>query len=156
MASFAERTAVPWQKSQADIQACVLKYGATNFMTGVSEDKALVAFECAGRRVRFVLPLPAYASFDKYKEKGRAFFTYRTKIQQQKVYDQAIRQRWRALFLVIKAKLEAVSSGICEFEDEFLAHIVLPNGQTMGEHSRPLIAQAYEDGKMPPLLGHDG
>ena len=54
-----------------------------------------------------------------------------------------------------KAKLEAVETGITEFEDEFLAHIVLPNGQTMGEFAKPQIAHAYDTGDMPPLLGHD-
>lgn len=46
-------------------------------------------------------------------------------------YEKATRQRWRALALVIKAKLEAVASGITEFEQEFLAHIVLPDGRTV-------------------------
>jgi hypothetical protein len=37
-----------------------------------------------------------------------------------------------------------------------MANIVLPNGETMSQHAMPLIARAYETGKMPPLLGHDG
>ena len=43
-----------------------------------------------------------------------------------------------------------------EFEDEFLAHIVLPNGQTMGEFAKPQIAQAYDSGEMPSLLPDPG
>ena len=57
---------------------------------------------------------------------------------------------------MIKAKLEAVETGITEFEDEFLAHIVLPNGQTAGHWMRPQIAKAYESGSMPPLLPAPG
>ena len=49
------------------------------------------------------------------------------------------RQRWRALNLAIKAKLEAVESGIVTFDQEFLAHIVGPSGQTV----KPLIALQY-------------
>jgi hypothetical protein len=49
----------------------------------------------------------------------------RTETQAQRAWEQAVRQRWRALVLVIKAKLEAVESGITSFEDEFLAHTVL-------------------------------
>lgn len=64
----------------------------------------------------------------------------------------AERQRWRALALVIKAKLEAVEAGITEFEEEFLAHIVLPNGGTVGQFMLPQVATAYETGQMPPLL----
>ena len=44
-----------------------------------------------------------------------------------------MRQRWRALALCIKAKLEAVECGITSFEEEFLAHVVMPNGQTFGK-----------------------
>jgi len=56
--------------------------------------------------------------------------------------------------LAIKAKLECVESGIASFEEEFLAYIVLPNQQTMGQLALPQIAQAYGGGKMPPLLGY--
>jgi hypothetical protein len=37
---------------------------------------------------------------------------------------------------VIKTKLEAVESGITEFEAEFYAHTVLPGGQTVYEATR--------------------
>ncbi|WP_162792343.1 hypothetical protein [Novosphingobium sp. P6W] len=47
---------------------------------------------------------------------------------------------------------EAVESGIAVFEEEFLADIVVPNGRTIGEETRPLIAQAYSDGAMANLL----
>jgi hypothetical protein len=58
--------------------------------------------------------------------------------------------------LVIKAKLEAVESGIACFEEEFMAHIVLPDGRTVGEHVIPGIAQAYETGNVPALLPWHG
>lgn len=51
--------------------------------------------------------------------------------------------------LVVKGKLEAVESEIVTFEEEFLAHLVLPNGQTVGSEVRPMVAQAYETGIMP-------
>ncbi len=65
---------------------------------------------------------------------------------------QAERQRWRALLLVLKAKLEAVESKIATFESEFLSHIVLPDDRTVAQHVMPLIAQAYETGAMPRRL----
>lgn len=64
--------------------------------------------------------------------------------------------RWRALALVIKAKLEAVAAGITTIEDEFLAHTVLPDGQTVGEFMQPQIAIAYERGSMPTTLMLEG
>jgi hypothetical protein len=64
----------------------------------------------------------------------------------------ACRQRWRALALVIKAKLEAVESGIATFDEEFMNWILLPNGQTVGDMIRPKIEQVYLTGELPPLL----
>ena len=69
-----------------------------------------------------------------------------------KLWEQATRQRWRALALVIKAKMEAVESGISEFEDEFMSNIVMPDGKTVAEHARPLIESAYRSGKVTALL----
>ena len=69
-------------------------------------------------------------------------------------WQQACRQRWRALALVIKAKLEAVETGIATFEQEFLAYIVLPNGQSVGDTAIPAIEAAAAGKDLPPLLGN--
>lgn len=45
-----------------------------------------------------------------------------------------------------------MESQISEFEDEFLAHIVLPDGKTASEWLRPQLALAYERGVMPDNL----
>jgi hypothetical protein len=65
------------------------------------------------------------------------------------------RRRWRCLLLNVKAKFEAVENQIVTFEEEFLAHIVVPGtGETVGAWAAPRIAEAYERGAhMPPLLG---
>jgi hypothetical protein len=68
------------------------------------------------------------------------------------MYDQAVRQRWRALVLVLKAKLEAIESGISSFEDEFLAQTVLPDNTTVGGFMRPQLDRAYELGVMPSAM----
>ncbi len=49
------------------------------------------------------------------------------------------RQQWRALVLVVKAKLEAIECGFTTFEDEFLATVIMKNGQTVGEYARPQL-----------------
>ena len=48
-----------------------------------------------------------------------------------------------------------MESGITAFEDEFLSHILLPDGKTAGSWMKPQIAAAYHSGKMPPLLGYE-
>ena len=54
--------------------------------------------------------------------------------------------------LAIKAKLEAVEAGISSFEEEFLAHVVLPDGSTFGAWAKPQLAAVYAGGSMPALL----
>lgn len=149
MGRFAENTSVSSDKSKAEIDRILSRYGATGFMYGWSGTNAVIAFEMKGRRVKFVLPLPDRKSSEIAKSpSGRV----RTLTQIEVAFEQAVRQRWRALALVIKAKLEAVETGITEFEEEFLAHIVLPNGSTVGHFMIPQIEKAYKAGKMPPLL----
>ncbi len=70
----------------------------------------------------------------------------------EKAWEQACRQAWRALALVVKAKLEAIEAGIASFEDEFLAYTVLPGGTTVGEQVAPAIEEAYTTGRVQPLL----
>jgi hypothetical protein len=154
MGKYASKTSVSSEKSKQEIEKILTRYGAEEFLYGVRPDCAIVAFKMMGRNVRFNLPLPNRhsAEFTSYK---RGQWDYeRTADAANKLYEQSIRQKWRALALVIKAKLEAVESEITDFEDEFLAHIVLPGGQTMGQIAKPQIQIAYDTGKMPTLLEH--
>jgi hypothetical protein len=141
--SFAASTSVPVGRSQEEIKRTLEKYGATGFMFGESGAQALVAFEMKGRRVKFVLDLPVYG-----KTK-----TSKNWIMSKDGCAQKTRSCWRCLLLAIKAKLECQASGISTFEQEFMAHIVMPNGQTIGQAILPQIDHAYKTGQMPPLLG---
>lgn len=78
--------------------------------------------------------------------------TQRSEKSQYDAWEQACRQRWRALKLVIQAKLEAVECGISVFEDEFMANIVVAGGKTVSEYIRPQLADAYEHGSVPQLI----
>lgn len=145
---FAVKTDVSVSKSKDEIEGIVERYGATQFMSGWASDRAVLGFHVDGRNIRFVLPMPS---------QDNPAFTHHSQGPRKpevaaKAWEQACRQRWRALALVIKAKLEAVESGISVFEDEFMANIVLPGGRTVSEEVRPLIAQAYDTGNVPPLL----
>jgi hypothetical protein len=154
MAKYAEGTEVSSSRSREEIERILTRYGATQFMYGWQEGRAVIAFVAAGKQVRFVLPMPDRNDPEIRLTPERR--TVRSKEAQDSAYEQAVRQKWRALALVIKAKLEAVSAGITVFEDEFLAHIMLPNGQTAGEYLVPQIEEAYRTGIMParlPLLG---
>jgi len=149
MTSFAQATTVSVDKSRSEIERLIVRYGATStaFMSGPG--RAMIMFEAQDRRIVFELPLPDQSDAV-FRYDGRKHL--RSSEQRYEVWEQACRQRWRALALVIKAKLEAVESGITTFEDEFLAHIMMPDGITVGKHIKPNIAAVYAGGKMRPLL----
>lgn len=150
MSRYAENTSVPVERSKAEIESTLSRYGADSFMHGWENNRALIAFHAHGRRVRFVLPLPDRKDDKFWKTPSRG--TRRSETQAYTAWEQECRQRWRALALAIKAKLEVVECGIATFEDEFLAHIVLPNTQTVGEYMHPQIEKAYKNGTMPRML----
>jgi hypothetical protein len=150
MRRFAEDTSVSVEKSRAEIEGMLMRNGATSLMAGMNPTEAVIAFEMKDRKVLFRLPLPAKNEKRfMYSDGGRRM---RNAAGQHKAWEQACRSRWRALALAIKAKLEAVAIGITTFEDEFLAHIMMPDGMTVGQHTRPLIEQHYKSGSVGPLL----
>lgn len=150
MTRYADRTEVSSDRSRAEIERTLRRYNASGFMYGWEGDQAAIAFQMEGRRIRFVLTLPDRNADEFLYTPGRGYA--RTKEQATIAWEQACRQRWRALALVVKAKLEAIEAGITTFEEEFLAHIVLPGGPTVGAWMLPQVAHAYETGRMPPLL----
>lgn len=156
MAKFAANTDVSAEKSRCEIERTLSRYGATAFMYGWEGTRAVIGFRAHDRMLRFVLPMPDKKAreFTHTRHENEWAQRQLSQDESERRYEQAIRQRWRALALAIKAKLEAVDAGITEFESEFLAQIVLPNGQTMADHSKPLIERAYESGEMPKLLPH--
>lgn len=154
MRRFAENTEVSSDKSRVEIERTLTRYGAGRFLYGWDADQAVIGFTMQDRQVKFLLPLPDRSDHQFTHTPGRG--SVRSVAKAEAAYEQAVRQRWRALALVIKAKLEAVESGITEFEDEFMAHIVLPDGQTVGQFMRPQIANAYEHGEPPKLLPGPG
>lgn len=147
---YATETTVTSEQSRAEIERTLSRYGATSFAYGWEGLTAVVAFQAEGRRIKFTIPLPDQDSKEFRFTPVRGW--ERSEKQQRDAWELACRQRWRALALVVKAKLEAVAAGISEFEDEFLSHIVLPNGQTAGQWMRPQVAKAYETGTMPSML----
>lgn len=150
---FAADTKVPASRSRAEIEQLLTRYGATRFASGWDDLGASIMFDAHGRRVRFHLPIPS-PSDPRFEKDGRGH--RRTPVERKGAQEQEERRLWRALALVIKAKLEAVQSGIVSFESEFAVHIVLPGrgGTTVGEWLLPQIAEAYDKGvTLPPLLG---
>jgi hypothetical protein len=146
--TYAAKTSVSVEKSRNEIERTLTRYGAEQFLYGWTGTDAMVAFVVTTengqkRQVRFSLPLPDRDAYEfTHHSRGR-----RTPAEAERQWEQACRQRWRALSLVVKAKLEAVESGIASFEDEFLAYVMLPSGETVGEWLGPQIEAAYDPDK---------
>lgn len=135
-ATYASRTEVPVDRSQAEIRSLLQRYGAEGFMFAETHDQAQLAFKMKDRRIVFRLPLPTK---DQFTKAGG--------------WEQAIRTKWRSLLLCIKAKLETVATGIESFDDAFMAHIMLPSGETMSEWAgREENQRALMAGGRVPLL----
>lgn len=149
MARYAATTEVPSDRSRSEIERTLRRYGAAAFAYGWEGNHAQVGFKLAGRQIKFILPLPDPDS-DEFTltPTGRD----RSDKAAEEAYEQAVRQRWRALALVIKAKLEAVEAGISTVEREFLDAIMLPDGRTVGDWLGPQLGQVYAQQAMPALL----
>lgn len=135
---FAEKTRVPVAQTRAEIEKLLERGKAKQYGTAVDYDLGIarVQFKLQDRVVRFTINLPD-----------------RKKVGDGVRFERAERQQWRALLLVIKAKLEAVENRIEHFEEAFMAQIVMPDDQTISHHLRPQIADAYKTGKLPKQLG---
>ena len=57
MSNFASETTVPVERSRAEIEKLITRYGATSTAFMNSPGRAMVLFEASGRRVMFELPL---------------------------------------------------------------------------------------------------
>jgi hypothetical protein len=135
MTRYASTTTVAVEKSKRVIEDVLRQHGADQFHTGWDATRDIIEFGWQGKQIRFVLPRPNRTDFTR-SPAGRQ----RTAGQIDDAIDQANRQRWRALYLVVRAKLEAVEAGISIFEEEFMAFIVVPGqNKTVGEILVPRI-----------------
>lgn len=149
MPKYATQTTVAVASSKSEIERILMRYGADQFMQGWDAERAVIGFRIQSRQIRMFLIMPdKNADAFKFTEAGRE----RSLNSQYDAYEQACRQRWRALSLVIKAKLEAVECSISTVEKEFMGDTVMPNGMTVHEWAEPQIREMYLTGQMPPLL----
>lgn len=124
--TYAATTKVPVVQSIGDIEKTLRRYGADAFGYGQDAGRAIVTFRLSGRMMRVQMEVPEDPQHE--------------------------RSRWRALLLIVKAKCEAVDSGIESIEQAWMPYVVLPDGTTVGDFMVPQIESAYETGRMPSLL----
>lgn len=151
--SFAKGTPVAAEKTRLDIEALVEARGATAFGFGTEGARARVQFKLDERLLRFDMEMPQLED-ERFQtvRRGAVGIQRRTPTGAANAWKQATRERWRALLLCIKAKFTAVEAGIVTFEEEFLAHVVMPDGRTVGEVAAEQLRLTYKPGEQPRLL----
>jgi hypothetical protein len=141
---FAQHTTVGVEKSRTEIEALLRRHGAKDLAMAYADnaDKAMIGFRWKDRNFKIVLPLPATVPLTPM---GRA------KKNPEGSRAQEVKRRWRALLLVVKAKLEAIDIGISTMHDEFLAFTMLPGNRTVSDLIQPRITAILEGSTLPLL-----
>lgn len=145
MRRFASDTNVTPERTQGEIVEILKRYKATDYMTGWTQGRALVAFRLKDIGIRYLVPMPDPQAREFARD---ARDNVRKPEHRIKHWEQACRQRWRALLLIIKAKLEAIASGISSIEEEFLANVVTPHGPTIGQMIIPQLPEIRKGGEV--------
>lgn len=142
MRAYAQGTDVPVEKSRAEIDRLLSANGATTtaILNNEETSVAAIAFTMKGARFRIELPLPTTTDVRKAAQTRRGIDL-----------GQLRRERWRAVLLLLKSKLEIVRIGLSSVEREFMADMVLPRrgdgapGARRGPPARPSGERAAED-----------
>jgi hypothetical protein len=121
--TYAKGTKVPVGRSRDEIEGVLTRIGADAIGFMKDSTAAQIAFRIAGRH--YVLKLPVNPDDA-----------------------QGERERWRQLLLLAKAKMAAIAAGISTPEAEFMAHAMLPSGQTLGEHLAEHPEQLTTSGRL--------
>lgn len=155
--SYAENTSVSVDKSRAEIEATLRRYGAAMFFSGWDDATSFIAFKMNDRHIKISMPLPSKTDKSITHKKDRyGYWVSRSEAGAAAEYEQRLRTKFRALLLTVKAKLESVESGIETFEQAFLAFVVLPDNTLVGDRVRALVDEAYRTGQMGNLLPAPG
>lgn len=135
MAKYAKNTTVAASKTKVQIQELLIDWGIVEFFFATNVRGEGIGFSFEGRLYNWNVLMP--------DSKGLT----------DKQYQQAVRQRWRILYMGLKMKLEEIDSGSETFEDQFLSKMVLPNGGTVSDFMKlPENLKLIGQSKMPKLL----
>lgn len=145
---YAADTSVPVSKSRDEIERTLARFGASAFAYfSNSAGDVAIGFEIANLRVQMHMSLPPKGDFE-LSPTGRQ----RTAATAEAEWEKACRQRWRSLANGIKAKLALVDDGISTVEREFLADVMTPDGQTVGQKVLPELRAIAQGREVPALM----
>lgn len=141
---YARNTNVSPESSLAEARSILARYGAV--CTSYYEDleRFSVGFTMDGFPMRMTVQLPAQPRQ-----------TRRDNPRDWQTWEQAVRQRWRAFVLVLKARLEAVESGAMTWREAWFPYIQALDGSTLAGMNEGTFQQMFA-GNQPIMLGPAG
>ena len=136
MPRYAKNTTVPIARSKQKIEELLVSYGIEESFMGRSPRGDGIGWKYKGKVYKMNVPTPNQNDFNTENQ-----------------FQQAIRQRWRILYMSMKMKFEEIDAGVISFEDQFLAQMSLPDGSTVADFMKlPENLARLEKTKMPKLL----
>lgn len=136
MSSLPYSNATSGDKALGEIQKILQRFGCGKFgvMTDWDAGILLIQFDWNGIKVSFPANFKGYASAY-LKEKPYSTRMHCTKAEYEaKALEIGSTAVYSILRDWIKAQVVAVETGLISFEEVFMAHVLLPNGQRMIEH----------------------
>ena len=128
---YAEGTQVPVSRSHDQIKAELRRVGADQIGVMEGGGMAYVVFKVNDVLYRIAsVPIDPKSKRDPEAEQ---------------------RRQWRAITLLVKAKVVSITEKISTVEREFLSDAVMPDGTTLADHAPKLISDAYA-GRPPKIL----
>lgn len=135
--AYAKETSVSVSQRISNIRAMLSRFGARSVGMRDDDDLGLhfIEFKFNEVNIRMTFPDPEWESREiQFTESGKK----RSELQAEAAFQQALRARWAAAEMILKARLVAVECGFRTFEVEFLPDIVAEHGETAAEHMEKL------------------
>ena len=138
--NYAQNTGVTVDRSKAELERTLKKYGADRIVYNWDATGGdVVVFRIEERYVRLVIPLPSVQSFTT-TDQGRS----RKQSVAESLRDQEYRRLWRVLIISVKAKFETIAAGLFGFDEEFLGQIMIDKDHTIGDAILPNVQMIVE------------
>lgn len=133
MSRYATKTAVPVDRSMAEVRGILLKNNAQAVAIAESLDAASVQFIFENHPYKFIIKYPTFRDHQiQYTKSGKA----RTETQMHKEINDEHKRLWRAMVLYIKAAIEAHQSGLVNLKKSLMGNLVLSDGSGQTVYQR--------------------
>uniref|UniRef100_A0A6M3J3I2 Uncharacterized protein n=2 Tax=viral metagenome TaxID=1070528 RepID=A0A6M3J3I2_9ZZZZ len=135
------------QRAIEDIQKILRAFGCTKFATGEDFDQGevFVQFEHRGQMIHLKASAKGYATAWLRENP----YTHRRRASRQEYEQKALEIGSIAIYSIlrdwVKGQMTAIETGILSFESAFLAHIMLPSGNSLIEEIKAKKILAIEN-----------